>query len=109
MADFTALAPRVLMKLEVLGAEDTPSSADFELAVNKLRAVHAWLKAEHLLQWVMNDIPDFAEEPYVMMAAYLTTDEFGQQSKPIWWQTGLAAIESGVNVRNNGPTQAEYF
>jgi len=109
MADFTALAPRVLMKLGVLGAEETASSADFELAVNKLRAVHAWLKAEQLLQWVMNDIPDFAEEPYVLMAAYLSTDEYGKEQSPIWWQTGLRSIESGVNVRNVSPTQAEYF
>jgi len=109
MADFTALAPRVLMKLGVLGADEAASSADFILAVTKLRAVHAWLKSHRLLQWVMTDIPDFAEEPYVVMAAYLSTDEFGKPPRQDWWQAGLEAIEAAVNLRNTGSTEAEYF
>lgn len=109
MADFNTLAPRVLMKLGVLGAEETPSSPDFVLAVDKLRAVHAWLKGERLLQWVMTDIPDFAEEPYVMMAAFMTTDEFGKEPRQDWWQAGLRSINAAINVRNIGSTPAEYF
>lgn len=109
MADFTTLAPRVLMKLGVLGAEETASSADFVLATDKLRAVHAWLKGQGLLQWVMNDIPDYAEEPYVMMAAFMTTDEFGKEPRQDWWAAGLRSIEAAINVRNIGSTSAEYF
>jgi hypothetical protein len=109
MATIAQLAPRVLRKLGVLGAEETASSADYELAIDKLRAVHAWLKAERILQWTMNDIPDFAEEPYVMMAAFLTTDEFGKQPRPDWWQAGVNSVVAGINLRNVGPTQAEYY
>lgn len=109
MADLAQLAPRVLRKLTVLGADEEPSASDYELALEKLRAVHAWLKAQKLLQWTMNDIPDFAEEPYVLMAAFMTTDEFGKPPRIDWWQSGLQAIAAGINLRNIGPTQAEYY
>lgn len=109
MATLEDLAPRVLRKLAVLGAEETPTSPDFVLMLDKLRAVHALLKGERLLQWTMGDIPDFAEEPYVLIAAYLSTDEFNKQPRPDWLQAGIRSIESGINVRNSGTTQAEYF
>lgn len=109
MATNIELAPRVLRKLGILAVGQTASAEDQELALQKLKAVHASLKADGALRWTLGEIPDFAEEPYVMMAAYLAAPEFGLAADPSAWMFGLSEIQSGVRLRSIGPVCAEYF
>lgn len=109
MVALTDLADDVLRKLAVLGADQTAESDDTVRALDKLDSVHGFLKAEGLVRWTKNDIPDYAKEPYILMAAYLCTDLFEMQPRPDWWAGGLHMIQSAVNVRNNGVTPGEYF
>lgn len=48
------------------------------MAEEKIRAVHADLAARGLTRWTLAAIPDYAEEPVVMMAAELLAPECGQ-------------------------------
>lgn len=109
MATISDLAKRTLQKLQVLAAGETPEAEDQELVVNKLRAVHAYLREEGLLRWTMQDIPDYAEEPYVMMAAFLAQEDFGRTVLPANWSGGLSLIQSAVSLPSTGPVRAEYF
>ncbi len=109
MATITELAKRVLRKLTVLAPGEPGDAHDLEVAVEKLKAVHASLKKEELLQWTLQDIPDWAEEPYITMAAFLLGPEF---TKPVdigMWQYGMSEIRSGVQIGNGGTVCAEYF
>lgn len=48
------------------------------LAEGKVVAVHAGLDARGRARWTLFDLPDWAEEPYVLMTAALLAPEFGQ-------------------------------
>lgn len=109
MATISDLAKRTLQKLQVLAAGETPSAEDQELVVTKLMAVHAYLRKEDLLRWTVQDIPDYAEEPYVMMAAFLAAEDFGRVVSAANWQGGLSLIQSAVALPNTGPVRTEYF
>lgn len=109
MAAIRDLAPRVLRKLMVLAAGETASAEDYELAVEKLKAVHSYLEIEGLVRWTMQDIPMFAEEPYVSMAAFLSANEFERSPDPGMWEIGLRQIQSGIALKSSGTTYTEYF
>jgi len=109
MATQTDLAIRALRKSSNLGAEEAASAPDLELALEKLRAAHVALKVKKLLRWTITTIPDYAEEPYVMMTAFLLLPEFEQKSRPELWLMGLSQIQEAVNLPSVGVTQAEYF
>ena len=71
--------------------------------------VHQSLLVDDLLRWTLSDIPAYAEEPYVYMAAYLMKPEFEQQADPSQWLFGMSQIQKAVNLRATGVTQAVYF
>lgn len=109
MATIQSLQRRVLVKLQVIGAADTPEADDAALALQKLRAAHASLKKDRLVQWTEQDIPDYAEEPYVQIAAFLAGPEFEKPVDPSWYLWGRAEIESGVQRYQTSTVRAEYF
>lgn len=95
------LATRVLEKITVLAAGETASAADLKKAREKLAAVHAALDAENLLRWTKNDLPVWAQEPYVMMAGTLAAPEFGLAATADMWNLGLRMIQSGVSTSSS--------
>lgn len=109
MATATELVPRVLRKIKVLAAGEVASAEDAQLVEEKLRAVHASLKTHGLLRWTLQDIPDYAEEPYVMMCAFLVAPDFSQVAEPAYWSIGLSEIQAAVSLKAAGVVRAEYF
>lgn len=103
------LGPRVLRKLSVLGAGETAEADDIDLVNEKLEAVHAALRTRGLLRWTLNAVPDFAQESYVLMAAFLAAPEFQRVPDVTMWASGMREIETAVALPNAGTTQAEYF
>lgn len=80
------------------------------LAEQKIRAVHADLDARGKVLWSLFDAPDYAEEPYVQMAAYLLAPEAGVKCDPTWYQKGELFLNRLINQRsNNRPTTTVYF
>lgn len=109
MATFNDLAIRTLQKLQVLGQDETASAADLAKAVEKVTAAHALLKAKRVLRWTQADIPDYAEEAYVLIAAFLGAADFQVERDPMGLQMGLNMIYEGINSPAVGITPVEYF
>ncbi|MNU70343.1 hypothetical protein D3C71_597470 [compost metagenome] len=103
------LGPRVLRKLTVLAAGETPDADDIELVNEKLDAVHAALRTRGLLRWTLNAVPDYAQESYVLMAAFLAAPEFQRVPDPTMWSAGMREIESAIALTDVGTIRAEYF
>lgn len=98
MATQAQLATRILHKLRILDPLETESSEDGALALEKLKAAHYTLKAQGLVRWTLADIPDFAEEAYVLIGAYLAADVFSQVKDPEWMVMGVRIVQSGIHV-----------
>lgn len=104
------LANRVLIKTTVLAPGEAATAEDLALARQKLAAVHESLRAHELLRWTEKDVPAFAQEPYVIMAAFLAAPEFGKPADGAAWLFGLAQIEGGIQVRKSqDPVYSESF
>ena len=109
MASIQSLTRRVLTRLQQVGPSDTPEADDTALALLKLRAAHSSLKKDRLVQWTEQDIPDYAEEPYVQIAAFLAGAEFEKPVDPSWYLWGRAEIESALQRYQTDTVRAEYF
>ncbi len=109
MATLTELAPRVLHKLKVLAANEAPSGADQQKAIEKLKAAHYGFQTQRLVQWTLNDIPGFAEEPYVQMAAFLAADDFEAPGNPAWLAYATMELQRAVNLPAIDDTPAVYY
>jgi hypothetical protein len=80
------------------------------LAEQKIRAVHASLDARGKTRWTLYDLPIYAEEPYVMMAAYMLAGEFQIKGDPSWWATAEVDLARIVSIPSDGGVvQACYF
>ena len=80
------------------------------LAEQKVRAVHYDLDVRGKVRWSLFDIPDFAEEPYVYMAAYLLSPECGMKADPNWWIEPEKQVDRAVAVpASREPVRATYF
>lgn len=109
MATLNQLGARVLRKLQVLAANEAADPADLAVAVEKLKAAHYAFRVQQLAAWTLNDIPDFAEEPYVMMAAFLAVGEFEAQAMPSWPMQATTELQRAANLPAADTTPAEYF
>ena len=105
----TDLAIRTLDNMGVLGVDQIASAEDKKKAIAKLKVAHQFLKTERLLRWTLNDIPDYAEEPYVMIASHFAASDFEIQRDPTWLISGLTMIQRAVNLQSQSTTPAEYF
>lgn len=80
------------------------------LAEQKVRAVHYSLDARGRTRWTLYDLPEWAEEPYVLMAATLLAPECGEKADPTWYAAAdmdLMRIVSLPSERE--PVRAVYF
>jgi hypothetical protein len=93
----------------VLAPGNDASPEDLATALEKLRAVHASLRKEELLQWTLADIPDFAEEPYCAMAAFLAGPDYMVPVPKDMWDYGMSEIRRAVQLQAVGRVTAEYF
>jgi hypothetical protein len=109
MATPAELAVRVLRKLRVIGASETASAEDLDLAIEGLGEAHSAVEVAGLSDWTLDTIPENCEVGYVMMAAYLRADEFLQPKDPAMMVMGMRQIQGYVYVPNSGVTSAEDF
>jgi hypothetical protein len=80
------------------------------LAEQKIRAVQWSLEARGRARWTMYDVPSWAEEPLVMMAASLLGPECGVKPDPNWQQMAEMDLMRIVSLPSNrGPVIASYF
>ncbi|APT57784.1 hypothetical protein RGI145_12345 [Roseomonas gilardii] len=81
-----------------------------ELATEKVQAVHARLDAIGMIRWSSLDIPDYAEEPYVLMAANLLAPLFERQASDADEIAAMRLITKATSLSSAGePVRAEYF
>lgn len=72
--------------------------------------VHASLDARGKARWSVFDIPDYAEGPYVMMAANLVAPQFGMQIDQAADVRAMRELAQVVALASTGgPVRAEYF
>jgi hypothetical protein len=109
MATLNQLGTRVLHKLQVLAANQAADPADLAKVVEKLRAAHYAFRVQELAAWTLADIPDFAEEPYVGMAAFLAASDFAAQADPSWAMLATTELQRAANLPAASVTPAEYF
>jgi len=82
------------------------------LAEQKVKAVHADLEARGRVRWTLygGDLPVWAEEPYVSMAAALLAPEFEVKADPNLWQMGDMMLTRGISVPSlRRPVVVPYF
>lgn len=109
MTSIVDLSVRVLEKLGVRGVGDADDASDNQKALQKLRAAQYLLESEDLLRWTEHDIPRYAEEPLVMIAAYLAAEDFGQNPKADWLMLGKSLIARGVGLNLTHIVTTDYF
>jgi hypothetical protein len=80
------------------------------LAEQKVRAVQYSLEARGRARWGIYDIPVWAEEDLVLMAATLLAPECGVKADPAWYAAGEMDLMRIVSLPSNRePVQATYF
>ena len=81
------------------------------LAEQKIRAVHYSLEARGRIRWTLyGDLPVYAEEPYVLMAATLLGPEVGVKADPNWMPMAEMDLMRIVSLPSNRePVIASYF
>ena len=109
----SALANRLLVKLQVRDKADPPvaaGDADFDKAVEKLRAAHGVFKGEGLVRWTLEDIPEDVQEGYVLMGAALGGDDFAAAApNPAWAQMGMRIVQAYAHIPRSGPRYITDF
>ena len=84
--------------------------AGAKLAEQKVRSVHASLDARGMVRWSLYDLPDYAEEPYVLIAASWLAPEVDVKPDPTWEARAERDIRRYTTVRTQyEPVQASYF
>lgn len=109
MATLNQLGTRVLQKLKVVAANEAPDAADLAKAVEKIKAAHYAFGVQELVQWTLNDIPPYADEPYAMMGAFLAADDFEAEVNQAWPVMATTELQRAVNLPYCGVTPAVYF
>lgn len=72
--------------------------------------VHVNLDARGKTRWTVFDIPDYAENPYVLLAANLVGPQFGMAVDPMAEVRAIRELAQVISLRSSGErTVAEYF
>lgn len=80
------------------------------IAEQAVMDVHANLDARGKARWSVFDIPDYAEAPYVMLAANLAAPAFGLPVDPAADVRAMRDLAQVVSLRSSGAhVRAEYF
>ena len=86
------------------------SSTGVAIASDKVRAVHFGLDARGLARWTLLDIPDYVEEPYVLMTASILAPEVDARADPAWFAEGEMQVRKVIaQAYVRTPMIAEYF
>lgn len=93
----------------MLAAQEAPSPADEQKAIEKLKAAMAELEAEHLLRFTTHDIPVYAEEPLCLIAASLAGSDFERAIDPSWASQGMTMIARAVHNGTVSTVSTCYF
>lgn len=93
----------------MIAAQEPGSAADLAKALEKIKAAHYSFGTQQIAQWTLNDIPPYAEEPYVCMAAFLCASEFERPADPSWPAYALLELQRAANLPALNVTPAEYF
>jgi hypothetical protein len=80
--DNATLATLALVELGVIASDETPSTTDQALAVDKIASVHASLAAQALVWWPVEAVPLAVKEEYTKLAALFMASSFGKQVDP---------------------------
>lgn len=103
------LATRALRKLKVIGATETASAEDHELALQHVTDAHNIWSGQGLLRWTLDTIPAEVELAYVLFAAFLAAPDFVQPQDPVWPAQALSIVQNYVNLPTCGAVFAEDF
>lgn len=80
------------------------------LAEQAVMDVHSNLDARGKARWSCQDIPDYAKNPYVLLAANLVAPQFGLKADPAAEVTAMRALAQVIALPSAGaPIRAEYF
>ena len=80
------------------------------LATQKVRAVHAVYEARGMVRWTLFDVPVYAEESYVLLAATLLAPEIGEKADPAWKQMAEMDLQRVVSLPSlMQPVIGQYF
>lgn len=108
-ANLNQLAKRTLQKLQVLAANENAAPEDLEKAIEKVKAAQYLLEAEGLVRWTLNDVANYAEEPLVMIAAYLGASDFDQKADPAWMSQAVTMVQRATHLGSTSTVRTEYF
>lgn len=102
----TDLPEKVLEELGVLAAGDSPNVSDANVVTDKYTALYQMLLTDGLVAWsAVDDIPEYAERPIVMMVAHLCASSFGvPASRRVELEKNGAL---NLQPNNGGPSLAE--
>jgi hypothetical protein len=109
MATTTDLSLRILQKLKALGSNEPADADDLVKALEKLKAAHYAFRIRGLVRWTLNTIPDYAEEPYVLMAAFLGAAEFDAVPDQTWPLIATTDLQRAANLPAVDVTPSEDF
>jgi hypothetical protein len=98
MVPAATIATAALVELGVIASDETPSSADQALMVDKVMSVHASLDAQGVVWWTSDAMPRAFVEPYTKLAAAYAASSFGKAADPRVVAMLEAQIKKGATV-----------
>lgn len=111
MATKAELRNKVLQKLGVIGAGDTPETSDQTLVEEAYDSAYAYLRSLHIVSWGSGgDIPTWAVNPIKNYVASQVANEYGKNRNVDEERLAIIELASYLANDNDGtPTEAEYF
>lgn len=102
------LRDHILRQLGVVGAEETPTSADAELCETIIDNCHDELEQLEVASWSVDDIPPFAVESLTLYVK-ASCQAWGQDYDPRNQELALRRLRYITADRRNGVGRANYF
>lgn len=111
MATKAELRNKVLQKLGIIGAGETPSSDDQTLVEEAYDSAYVYLRSLHLVSWgSSDDIPTYAVNPVRNYVASQVANEYGKNRNVEEERQSIIELASVLaNDTDGEPTEAEYF
>jgi len=108
------LAANVLLALNIIAAEEQPSSRDSQYVIKRYQDLYDEMMVNDEFYWSQSDIPAAVFEPLTQMMALIVMPAFGKLVDPQTMDEGLRILRRRlrrtVNVKSDElPTYAEDF
>jgi hypothetical protein len=98
------LATNVLLHLNIIAAEETPSPSDSNYVIKRYRDLFEEMSVNDETYWSVNDVPAAIVEPLTQMVALLIMPAFGKPVDPQSMDEGLRILRRRlrrtVNIRS---------